>query len=77
MPSNADRYGARISTKVEEAACAYRHAVDCILSAWPGALEALDRATAADIEQARSVLALRQHHRPSRQHELWLAEVRC
>lgn len=43
MPSNVDRYGARISTKVEEVACAYRHAVDCMLSAWPGALEALDR----------------------------------
>jgi tetratricopeptide (TPR) repeat protein len=52
MTSAFDRYGLAISTRDEGAASAYRHAVDCILAAWPGASDALDQAIAADPEFA-------------------------
>ena len=43
-----DRYGLPLSTSSEAAAAAYRDGVDLMLSAWPGAAEALDAAIAAD-----------------------------
>lgn len=43
-----DRYGLPISTSSEAAADAYRQGVDLMLSAWPGAEQALDAAIAAD-----------------------------
>jgi Tfp pilus assembly protein PilF len=43
-----DRYGLPLSTVSSEAAEAYRDGVDLMLSAWPGAAEAFDRAIAAD-----------------------------
>ena len=43
-----DRYGLPLSTKSPVAASAYRDGVDRMLSAWPGAAEAHDRAMAED-----------------------------
>ena len=48
MPNSHDRYGLTISTTDEAAAAAYRHGIDCVLAAWPGAADALDRAMVAD-----------------------------
>jgi tetratricopeptide (TPR) repeat protein len=45
-----DRYGLPLSTNSAEAAKAYRDGIDLMLSAWPGAAEAFDRALAADAE---------------------------
>src|SRR5215218_737857 len=47
MPCH-DRYGLPLSTSSEDAAAAYREGVDLLLSAWPGAGEAFERAIAAD-----------------------------
>jgi len=47
MPDQ-DRYGLNLSTASSEAAEAYRDGVDLLLSAWPGAAEAFERAIAAD-----------------------------
>src|SRR6202011_2515069 len=43
-----DRYGLTLSTASPEAAEAYRTGVDLLLSAWPGAAEAFERAIEAD-----------------------------
>ena len=43
-----DRYGLPLSTSSEAAAAAYREGIDLMLSAWPGAAEALERAITAD-----------------------------
>jgi tetratricopeptide (TPR) repeat protein len=43
-----DRYDLPLTTSSDAAAAAYREAHDAMLSAWPGAVEALDRAIAAD-----------------------------
>jgi Tfp pilus assembly protein PilF len=43
-----DRYGLPISTASSEAAEAYRAGIDLMLSSWPGAAEALERAIALD-----------------------------
>jgi hypothetical protein len=43
-----DRYGLPLSTDSASAASAYREGVDLMLSAWPGAAEAFERAIAAD-----------------------------
>ena len=43
-----DRYGLPLSTSSEAAAQAYRRGIDLMLSAWPGASQALDLAIAAD-----------------------------
>jgi hypothetical protein len=45
---HTDRYGLPLSTSSNEAAEAYRDGIDLLLSAWPGAAEALDAAIAAD-----------------------------
>ena len=47
-PSHHDRYGLPISTVSSEAAEAYRSGIDLMLSSWPGAAEAFERAVAAD-----------------------------
>lgn len=46
--SHSDRYGLALSTTSDTAAAAYRKGVDLLLSAWPGADAAFDRALAAD-----------------------------
>src|ERR1700742_4542331 len=43
-----DRYGLPLSTHSSEAAAAYRDGIDLMLSAWPGAADAIERAIAAD-----------------------------
>ena len=43
-----DRYGLGLSTRSEIAAQRYREGIDLLLSAWPGASEALDAAIEAD-----------------------------
>lgn len=43
-----DRYGLPLSTSSAQAADAYQVGVDLLLSLWPGALEALERAIALD-----------------------------
>ena len=43
-----DRYGLPLSTDSASAASAYREGVDLMLSAWPGAAEAFERAIDAD-----------------------------
>ena len=47
MSNATDRYGLAVST-TDDAAAAYRQGIDCVLAAWPGAADALDRAIAAD-----------------------------
>ena len=45
---HTDRYGLPLTTASDGAAAAYREGVDRLLSAWPGADEAFDRAVAED-----------------------------
>ena len=55
-----DRYGLRLST--ESSAAAYRDGVDLMLSAWPGAGDAFDRAIAADPDFALAHIARARVH---------------
>lgn len=57
-----DRYGLTLSTASSEAASAYRDGVDLLLSAWPGAAEAFERAIAADPEFALAHIARARIH---------------
>jgi hypothetical protein len=57
-----DRYGLPLSTDSPEAANAYRDGIDLMLSAWPGAAEAFDRALAADAEFALAHVARARVH---------------
>jgi len=57
-----DRYGLPLSTSSPEAAEAYRDGIDLMLSAWPGAAEAFDRALAADAEFALAHVARARIH---------------
>ena len=57
-----DRYGLPLSTSSPEAAQAYRDGIDLMLSAWPGAAEAFDRALAADAEFALAHIARARIH---------------
>jgi len=50
-----DRYELPLTTESDLAASAYRAGIDCILSAWTGASEALDQAIAADPDAAEKV----------------------
>jgi tetratricopeptide (TPR) repeat protein len=59
---HTDRYGLPVSTSSEEAAAAYRQGVDCLLAAWPGAAEALDRAIEADPDFALAHVARGRQH---------------
>jgi hypothetical protein len=57
-----DRYGLTLSTASVEAAEAYRTGVDLLLSAWPGAAEAFERAIEADPEFALAHIARARIH---------------
>jgi len=57
-----DRYGLPLSTSSPEAAQDYRDGIDLMLSAWPGAAEAFDRALAADAEFALAHVARARIH---------------
>src|SRR5467141_2432313 len=57
-----DRYGLALSTASSEAAKTYRDGIDRLLSAWPGAAEAFDRAIAADREFALPLIARARIH---------------
>jgi len=52
-----DRCGLPLSTDSAEAAAAYRDGIDRMLSAWPGAADAFDRAIAADPDFALAHVA--------------------
>ena len=60
-----DRYGLPLSTASEAAAEAYRGGIDLMLSAWPGAALALDRAIESDSDFALA------HAARSRQHLIY------
>ena len=60
--AHEDRYGLTLSTASSAAAEAYRDGVDLLLSAWPGAAEAFDRAIAADPEFAPAHIARARIH---------------
>jgi hypothetical protein len=57
-----DRYGLAISTSSEVAAQRYREGIDLLLSAWPGASEALDTAIEADPDFALAHAARSRTH---------------
>ena len=57
-----DRYGLPLSTDSPEAANAYRDGIDLMLSAWPGAAEAFDRALETDAEFALAHVARARVH---------------
>jgi tetratricopeptide (TPR) repeat protein len=60
--ADQDRYGLALSTASFEAAEAYRCGIDLLLSAWPGAAEAFDRAIAADPDFALAHVARARVH---------------
>jgi hypothetical protein len=57
-----DRYGLPISTSSDTAAQAYRRGIDLLLSAWPGASQALDQAIEADPDFALAYAARSRSH---------------
>jgi Tfp pilus assembly protein PilF len=57
-----DRYGLPLSTTSSEAAEAYRDGIDRMLSAWPGAAEAIDRAISDDPDFALAHIARARIH---------------
>jgi Tfp pilus assembly protein PilF len=57
-----DRYGLPLSIHSSEAASAYRDGIDLMLSAWPGAAEAFERAIAADPDFALARVARARIH---------------
>jgi Tfp pilus assembly protein PilF len=57
-----DRYGLPMSTSSEAAAQAYRHGIDLMLSAWPGAALAMDLAIEADGDFALAYAARSRNH---------------
>ena len=57
-----DRYGLPISAASSEAAEAYRGGIDLMLSSWPGAAEAFERAIAADPDFALAHVARARLH---------------
>lgn len=60
--SHTDRYGLPLSTNSDAAAAAYRDGVDLMLSAWPGADLAFERAIAADPDFALAHAARARAH---------------
>jgi len=60
--SQQDRYGLSLSTVSSEAAEAYRGGIDLMLSSWPGAAEAFERAIAADPDFALAQIARARLH---------------
>jgi tetratricopeptide (TPR) repeat protein len=61
-PAHHDRYGLPLSTDSAAAADAYRDGIDLLLSAWPGAAEAFERAIAADPDFALARIARARIH---------------
>jgi hypothetical protein len=61
MPAQ-DRYGLTLTTNADEAASAYRDGMDLLLSAWPGAATAFERAVTADPDFA-GIYCARPHPR--------------
>jgi Tfp pilus assembly protein PilF len=57
-----DRYELPLTTESDLAASAYRAGIDCILSAWTGASEALDQAIAADPDFGLAYIARARLH---------------
>ena len=57
-----DRYGLPVSTSSEAAAQAYRHGIDLMLSAWPGAAQAMDLAIETDGDFALAYAARSRNH---------------
>ena len=55
--THLDSRGLPLSTASERAAERYRHGIDLLLSAWPGAAEALEEAIAADPDFALAHVA--------------------
>jgi Tfp pilus assembly protein PilF len=62
VTAHEDRYGLPLSTDSSAAAAAYREGIDLMLSAWPGANEALERAIAADPDFALARIARARMH---------------
>jgi tetratricopeptide (TPR) repeat protein len=60
--ADQDRYGLSLSTASSEAAKTYRDGIDLLLSAWPGAAEAFERAIAADPDFALAHVARARVH---------------
>jgi tetratricopeptide (TPR) repeat protein len=60
--THEDRYGLALSTDQAVAAEAYRDGIDRMLSAWPGAAEAFERAIAADPDFALALIARARIH---------------
>src|ERR1700685_1465607 len=67
-----DRYGLPMSTSSEAAAQAYRHGIDLMLSAWPGAAQAMDIAIETDGEFALAYAARSRNDRtPAEMKHVW------
>src|SRR3979490_826407 len=60
--THQDRYGLPLATDQAAAAEAYRDGIDRLLSAWPGAAEAFERAIAADPDFALAHIARARIH---------------
>ena len=68
-----DRYGLPMSTSSEAAAQAYRHGIDLMLSAWPGAAQAMDLAIETDGEFALAYAATAPSLTESRARDIYAA----
>ena len=62
VAAHQDRYGLALSTNSSDAADAYREGIDLMLSAWPGAAEAFERAIEADPDFALARVARARMH---------------
>src|SRR5580704_746783 len=62
VAAHEDRYGLPLSTDSSDAADAYREGIDLMLSAWPGAAEAFERAIKADPDFALARIARSRMH---------------
>ena len=62
VAAHQDRYGLALSTNSSDAADAYREGIDLMLSAWPGAAEAFERAIKADPDFALARVARARMH---------------
>src|ERR1700752_1873053 len=62
VAAHEDRYALALSTNSSDAAAAYREGIDLMLSAWPGAAEAFERAIAADPDFALARVARARVH---------------
>jgi hypothetical protein len=62
IAAHEDRYGLALSTNSSDAADAYREGIDLMLSAWPGAAEAFERAINADGDFALARVARARVH---------------